>query len=191
MSSQIRVLEWIYTLQLPECQGTGCSKQTRYRKFKWFTLKCVCDMIETYCQMHNINKYSQHSSIIWQVRLNDWAFVYELGGCVFQYRCNHLNFRHRAYLEQAVPWHSGNSRVYIHSETSMWHYKNTQRNALADLVKWLCVCIGTKWLCFECGYNHIACYPIWIYFHHRDNSSWKWPLQRTILHFAYTYLTPN
>ena len=30
-----RDLEWIYTLELSECQGTPCSKQTRYMKFKW------------------------------------------------------------------------------------------------------------------------------------------------------------
>ena len=28
-------LEWIYILQLPECQGAPCSKQARYLKFKW------------------------------------------------------------------------------------------------------------------------------------------------------------
>ena len=27
--------EWIYTLWLPECQGTPCSKKARYLKFKW------------------------------------------------------------------------------------------------------------------------------------------------------------
>ena len=28
-------LEWIHTTELPECQGTPCSKQVRYLKFKW------------------------------------------------------------------------------------------------------------------------------------------------------------
>ena len=36
---------------------------------------------------------------------------------VIQPSCNHLNFRFRACLEQGVPWHSGNYRVWIHSET--------------------------------------------------------------------------
>ena len=100
LSCHILVLEYIYTLQLPECQGTGCSKQTRYWKFTWFTLKRVCDMIKTYCQMHHTNKYSQHSSIIWQVWLNGWVFAYELGGCGFQSRCNHLSFRYCACLSK-------------------------------------------------------------------------------------------
>ena len=35
-----------------------------------FTLKCVHDMIITYSQMHHLDKYSQHSSVIWLVWLN-------------------------------------------------------------------------------------------------------------------------
>ena len=93
LSFQFRVLEWIYSWQLPECQGIPCSKQARYWKFlsdcsgnwthnyllcKWtlnrfdiqatvecrFTLKCVHDMTQTYSQMHPTDKYSKHSAII-------------------------------------------------------------------------------------------------------------------------------
>ena len=38
----------------------------------------------------------------------------------------HLNLRFRACFEQGVPWHSGNCRVWIHSETRTWHDKNIQ-----------------------------------------------------------------
>ena len=34
LSCHVRVLEQIYTLSLPERQGTPCSKQARYLKFK-------------------------------------------------------------------------------------------------------------------------------------------------------------
>ena len=34
-SCQVRVSAWIHTLYLPKCQGTPCSKQTPYLKFKW------------------------------------------------------------------------------------------------------------------------------------------------------------
>ena len=37
-----------------------------------------------------------------------------------------LNFRFRACFQQGVPWHSGNYRVRIHSETRTWHDKNIQ-----------------------------------------------------------------
>ena len=35
LSCHICVSEWIYTLQLPECQGTFYLKQAQYLKFKW------------------------------------------------------------------------------------------------------------------------------------------------------------
>ena len=123
-----------------------------------FTLKLVRDMIKTYNQMHRTDKYSQHSSIIWSVWLNGWVFVYELSGCGFESCCNHLIFRYSACFEQGVPWHSGNCRVWIHSQTRTWHYKNIQSNApyryvlttqldhLASLAKWLSVRLRTKWL---------------------------------------------
>ena len=38
LSRQISVLEWTYTLQLPECQGTLCSKQVQYLTLKWLQL---------------------------------------------------------------------------------------------------------------------------------------------------------
>ena len=50
--------------------------------------KCVCDMIQTYNQMHHTDKYSQNCSIIWVVLLNSWMFLYELSGCGFKSRYN-------------------------------------------------------------------------------------------------------
>ena len=44
----------------------------------------------------------------------------------FESRCSHLNFRYRVCFKQGVPWHSGNYRVWIHSETRTWHDKNIQ-----------------------------------------------------------------
>ena len=86
----------------------------------------VLIMIRTCSQMHRADKYSQHSSIIWPVWLNGWAFVYEVSGCGFESRCSHLNFRCRVSFEQGVPWHSGNYTVSIHSDARTWHDKNIQ-----------------------------------------------------------------
>ena len=58
--------------------------------------------------------------------LNGWVFVYELSGCGFELSCSDLNFRFWVCFEQGVPWNSGNYRVWIHSETCMWHDKNIQ-----------------------------------------------------------------
>ena len=60
-------------------------------------------------------------AVIWPVWLNGWVFVYELSGCGFESSCSHLNFRFRACFKQGVPWHSGNYRVWIHSEMRAWH----------------------------------------------------------------------
>ena len=35
LSCHVRVLESIYTLELPECQRTPCLKKMKYRKLKW------------------------------------------------------------------------------------------------------------------------------------------------------------
>ena len=78
------------------------------------------------CTWHDKNiksntpdKHSQHSSIIWPIWLNGWVFLYELGGCGLKSHCFHLTARCRACFEQGVPWHSGNYRMWIHSETHM------------------------------------------------------------------------
>ena len=60
------------------------------------------------------------------------SFVYELSGSGFESSCSHLNFMVHACFEQGVPWHSGNYRVWIHSETRKWHDKNIQSNARTD-----------------------------------------------------------
>ena len=61
---------------------------------------------------------------------NDWVFVYKLSGSGFKSSCSHLNFRFCACFEQGVPCHSGNYRVWIHSETHMWHDKNIQLTSI-------------------------------------------------------------
>ena len=109
-----------------------CERNIRISDCNWiqrecgFSLKHVRDMTRTYSQMHRTGKYSEHSSIIWPVWLNGWVFVYELSGCGFESSCSHLNFRFRACFEQRVSWHSGNYKVWIHSEMRTWHDKNIQ-----------------------------------------------------------------
>ena len=91
-----------------------------------FTLKRLPDMTRTYSQMHRTSKNSGHSSMIWPFRSNGWVFVYELIGPGFEPSCSQLNFRFSACFEQGVFLHSGNYRVWIHSETRAWHDKNIQ-----------------------------------------------------------------
>ena len=55
------------------------------------------------------------------VWLNGWVLVYELSSCGFESSYSHLNFWFRVCFEQGVSWHSGNYRVWIHSETRTRH----------------------------------------------------------------------
>ena len=60
-------------------------------------------------------------------------FIQELSGCGVESSCRHLNFRFRACFQQGVSWHSGNYRVWIHSETCTWHDKNIQLGLVCSL----------------------------------------------------------
>ena len=83
-----------------------------------------CNWIRTH--NHLVHKRTLNHLAIWPAWLNGWVFVYELSGCGFESSCSHFTFRFRACFEQGVPWHSGNYRVWIHSETRTWHDKNIQ-----------------------------------------------------------------
>ena len=107
----VRTWEWIHTIQLPECEGTPCSKQAPYLKSKW------------------LQRDSNPQSLSTTIWLNGWVFVYGLSDCGFESCCSHLIFRNGACFEKLVPWHSGNCRVWIHSQTRTWHDNNIQSNA--------------------------------------------------------------
>ena len=67
----------------------------------------------------------------------------------------HLNFRYRACFEEDVPWHSGNYRVYIHSEMRTWHDNNIQGLHFPGVIKIVatmipyCYCLIHYCCCFE------------------------------------------
>ena len=92
------------------------------------------------------NHLARKRTFIWP---NGQVFVYELSGSRFESSCSYLNFRFRACFEQAVPWHSGNYRVWIHWETRTWHDQNIQsyeiRNTVLIFVLILKLRHQTKW----------------------------------------------
>ena len=51
-----------------------------------FSLKHVRDTIRTHNKFYLTDKYSEHSSIIWPIWLNDGVLIYELSGCFFESR---------------------------------------------------------------------------------------------------------
>ena len=87
-----------------------------------------------------------------------------------------LKLRIPHYFQQGIPWHSGNYRVWIHSETCAWHDKNIQSNVpyrqllatqlshLVSLAKWLSVCLWTNLLWVRAQLKSLRWFLMEIYF---------------------------
>ena len=79
--------------------------------------------------------------------LNSWVFFYRLSDCGFESYCSHLNFRFAPVWNKDIldilgdAWHSGNYRVWIHTETRTWHDDNIQ--SILSLT--LCRCLLLAW----------------------------------------------
>ena len=94
-----------------------------YMTWQEHTVKCNIQI-----SIHNTaQSFGKTVRSVW---LNGWVFIYEISGCGLKSCCSHSNFRFHACFEQGVCWHSGNYRVWIHSETGMWYDKNIYSNAL-------------------------------------------------------------
>ena len=79
LSCHVCISEWVHTLYLPECQGTPCSKQARYLKFKWLQRDSNPQPLSS----------KMNTQPVWP---SGWVFVYKLSGCVFKSCCSHLIF---------------------------------------------------------------------------------------------------
>ena len=89
-----------------------------------------CNLAKTF--EHNTicdsNGIQTHNHLVRKRTLNHFAKLAKWLTCVvstYLYGI-HLNFRYRACFEEGVPWHSGNYRVYIHSEMRTWHDNNIE-----------------------------------------------------------------
>ena len=100
----------------------------------WLGINCIVIHVNAYYNWTRTHNHLVHNRTLDHLAklafwLNSWVFVYEPSGCGFEFSCRHVNFWFRACFEQRVLWHSGNYRVWIHSETRTWHDKNIQFNA--------------------------------------------------------------
>ena len=102
---------------------------TRISKIKSFTTRWSNDSNDIW--LNGLNGIWLNE--IRPVWLNGWVFLYELSGCGFESHCCHLNFRYHTCFKQRIPWHSGNYRAWIHSETPTWHDNNIQSNAFLQI----------------------------------------------------------
>ena len=100
-------------------------RKIRFRYFWFQQFLHLSDCNWTGTHNHLVRKRILTHLAIWPVWLKGWVFVSEPCGCWFESSCSHLIFWFRACFEQGAPWHSGNYRVWIHSETRTWH-NNTQ-----------------------------------------------------------------
>ena len=94
------------------------------------------------CRTLKFYSYRYFNIYLRPVWLNGWVFFNELSGCAFESRCCHLNLRYRTCFEKGVPWHSGNYRAQIHSETRTWHNKKIQSGI--SLIKLILIWI--RWI---------------------------------------------
>ena len=104
---------------------TKCRQGSKYALSKYDTK----DWHQMYCKKPlSVIETRIHNHLVGKGTLHGWVFVYNLSGCGFESSCSHLSLRFRACFEQGVPWHSGNCRVCIQSETHTWHDKNIHSN---------------------------------------------------------------
>ena len=108
-----------------------CQKKTLWIiAIVWMVINVnLFDKMRTLISISDCNWTGTHNHLVHKRTLNHLAklaFIYELNGCGFVPSCSHLNFRFRDCFQLGVPWHSGNYRVWIHSNTRTWHDKNIQ-----------------------------------------------------------------
>ena len=89
---------------------------------------------------------------------------------------DHLNFRFPACFEQGVLWHSGNYRVWIHSEKCTWHDNNIQ-SWVSCFINAITVTITVivqdwRWLIYALC-NFLLCNNMLHVFRSNHHYSWK------------------
>ena len=129
LSCHVCVSEWIHKLlawnrrdiwSLNDCNGTRTHSHLVCQR----TLNHLAKLAKWLSRIVSTYLYGAFDYIFMR-----WMFVYKLSCCGFDFRCSHLNLRYCTCFEQGVPWHLGNNRVWIHSETRTWDDKNIQSNA--------------------------------------------------------------
>ena len=136
LSFHIHVLELIYTLQFPECQGTLCLKQTGYLKFTWL---------------------QRDSKVIVRLRTR-WLWVriplpsLKRYPFYFEQRVpwHSGNCRQKIHSEMCMR-HDKNTKL---NAPYRWVLK-AQLYHLVNLVKWLSARLQTKWLWVRIPYSYL------------------------------------
>ena len=103
---------------LSDCNGT----ETHNHLARMVHLtECSCHVNARVSELIHTVKLPECQGIPCSKRVDIWS----LSDC----SGTRVDIRYCAYFRQEVPWHSGNYRGWIHSETRMWHDENIQWNA--------------------------------------------------------------
>ena len=137
----ICVTGWVFAYELSRCRFDSSCSPLNFRIWSffekavsWHSGNCrIWINSETHTwndknikSKSTVQKSTQNSSITWRVWINCWVFDYDLSGFGFESSYTHLNFRFPTCFEQGFYWHSGNYRVWFHSDTGTSHDKNIQ-----------------------------------------------------------------
>ena len=96
---------------------------------RWFRYICCFYNIKTFGLPSYLSNLISSLVTLWTQRMLSHIIQNWHIQTFKESRYSHLIFRYGACFEQGVPWHSGNCRVWIHSQTRTWHDKNIQSNA--------------------------------------------------------------
>ena len=120
------ILKQTCSWKLQELKTRANNFQDRFTEFHnlFVTFMKTCAITKTFNSFYNfevlLSKFYNKQHVLWQQQdsnlqtLSSWTKntqTFSLSCCGFESRCCHLNFRYRAYIEQEVPWHSGNYSV--------------------------------------------------------------------------------
>ena len=104
LSCHVRVSEWIYTLLLPECQGTPCLKQVPNLKFKWVFLSSqFYDFVQFYREIYiNSVGSEQHGLTLSMALIKCLSFISVFVSIFILLVCHYLHSSCDFLLHSAV-----------------------------------------------------------------------------------------
>ena len=111
------VIKWHQRDSNPKPFSSYTSNQSFSQRIQLFCeyLSVRCIWLYAIIMLHTRSIVKLHSIVGWNL-----ATIHS---------CCYFNFSYRACFEQGNPWHSGNYRMWLHSETGMWHDNNLQSNS--------------------------------------------------------------
>ena len=97
LSCRVRVLEWIYTLQLPECQGTPFSRQGWNLKVKWLQVYSNPEPLNSKAKIQSFCRMGQMIELCSEYLSVRWIWLYALAILCTRFRENPHSIRTKSF----------------------------------------------------------------------------------------------